>query len=376
MRTTPITLPHLAALTSLRGIAALCVVLHHFCVFLFPEIYRLLPSHFLTKSYLWVDLFFILSGFVMTHVYQQRFSSGYHKVEFKRFLLARFARIYPLHFFMLLVFIVFQLLYLYVLANSPDPELVRAGSAGDKRTWLTLLSNFLLLQTFHSNTYWNEPAWSISAEWWVYLLIPWLIALLGKACIKRLLIVFPLALVALGLMEWRYGDLGLFYAGWPMLVRCLVEATMGIALYRFYQRGWFGNFPDWAPTAAFVAILLSLALPVPHIISVMLFLLLVPVSAVIRDGDQHWLANKLLVHLGVISYSIYMMHWLVKQAITEPVFWVTGQPVTALLSLPQQGIVVVLALIAVLLISHASYHLVERPWRRRLVTGKFDHSVG
>src|SRR5258705_5569923 len=80
------------ALTGLRGVAAFWVVLFHM------EWGSSIPI--IEKGYLGVDVFFILSGFVLMHVY-----AGFETTDFDyvRFIKARIARIYPLHIFALLL---------------------------------------------------------------------------------------------------------------------------------------------------------------------------------------------------------------------------------------------------------------------------------
>lgn len=76
-------------LDGMRGIAALCVMLYHFSEFLTPG------STVLPKAYLAVDMFFILSGFVIAHAYDARLSEG--KLTLRKYALARFIRLYPLY---------------------------------------------------------------------------------------------------------------------------------------------------------------------------------------------------------------------------------------------------------------------------------------
>jgi peptidoglycan/LPS O-acetylase OafA/YrhL len=95
----------LPSLTSLRGIAALWVVLYHYCgtAQYFPNLDITPHSYLISKGYLAVDMFFMLSGLVMTHVYYRSQSIGRH---YRGFLAARVARLYPLHIFILLLFVV------------------------------------------------------------------------------------------------------------------------------------------------------------------------------------------------------------------------------------------------------------------------------
>ena len=63
----------LASLTPLRGIAALWVVIFHFCWY-FPAVHPERYTGAVYKGYLAVDMFFVLSGFVITHVYKEGFA--------------------------------------------------------------------------------------------------------------------------------------------------------------------------------------------------------------------------------------------------------------------------------------------------------------
>src|SRR5277367_5726076 len=81
----------ISSLDGLRGIAAMTVVAFHFNVFFLPQ--ARLP--FLNRAYLSVDLFFLLSGFVMAHVYGRDLAFNW-QIYWQRFAVARFARIYPL----------------------------------------------------------------------------------------------------------------------------------------------------------------------------------------------------------------------------------------------------------------------------------------
>src|SRR3546814_8137818 len=89
------------ALTSLRGIAALLVVVYHFSGGFLPNLDPGRYSDFVPKGYLWVDLFFVLSGFIITHAYGDAFAERARWGSIRAFLFARMARIYPLHLFVL-----------------------------------------------------------------------------------------------------------------------------------------------------------------------------------------------------------------------------------------------------------------------------------
>jgi hypothetical protein len=83
---------HLASLTPLRGIAALWVVLFHYC-WHFPAVHSDRYTGAVNKGYLAVDLFFMLSGFVISHVYHRVFARQVTGRHYRDFLKARVARI-------------------------------------------------------------------------------------------------------------------------------------------------------------------------------------------------------------------------------------------------------------------------------------------
>src|SRR3712207_4540408 len=92
---------YLTTLTPLRGIAALIVVIFHCNIMVNP----FLPAgytHLIDNGWLWVDFFFILSGFILSYVYGESFEKGFSGSAYKKYLKARVARVYPLHLFTLL----------------------------------------------------------------------------------------------------------------------------------------------------------------------------------------------------------------------------------------------------------------------------------
>ena len=88
---------HLPTLTPLRGIAALMIVLFHFTGPVLPNLDPTAHTMVVANGYLAVDLFFLISGFVICHVYQQRFARSVSMAKFLGFVRARFARLYPMH---------------------------------------------------------------------------------------------------------------------------------------------------------------------------------------------------------------------------------------------------------------------------------------
>lgn len=361
----------LLALTSLRGIAALFVLSHHFLFALLDKLPRIIPSHLFYKSYLWVDLFFLLSGFVLAYVYQTRFESAVEKTNYRRFMWARFARVYPLHLIMLVLFVVFEAVKWWLVTNhSAGAEHLSVPFSGTYSVF-TLITNLLLLQTFHWEAYWNQPGWSISAEWLTYFTVPWLIFRFHRANSAVMLISVIAALAILSGVEGYFGNLGCDYAGWPMLLRCLGECVMGVVAFQCYRHNYWARFAaaKWALLALGFNLFL-LALPIPGVISVAGFFWLVLCAARVPANSGYWLTWSPLVYLGKISFSIYMFHWLVLDLLRYGSKYFTGHSLPKNLSLLGEFEVFIGATLVVLAIAPLLYHFVETPLRNKLLGTK------
>src|SRR5579859_5492186 len=156
-------------LTPLRGLAALWVVLFHADVILFFRQFGALldrdKTGLFSHGYLWVDFFFLLSGFIIAHVYGAKLSGPFSADAAWRYLAARFARVYPLHLFALLL-----LIPLRVLASVWFPAM-QDGSWDSFLAWRAIPSNLLMTHAMNQHVYlsWNIVSWSIGAEWWSYV---------------------------------------------------------------------------------------------------------------------------------------------------------------------------------------------------------------
>ena len=144
------------ALTGIRAFAALAVLIYHYQFYF-------LTGRISDYGYLGVDLFFILSGFVIAHAHLGEFAS-LHWATILRFYGLRLARIYPVHFVILigLVCTVITAGHFGVAAHLPS-----------QFTANSLWANLLLIHAWGPwPLSWNFPAWSISCEWAAYLLCP------------------------------------------------------------------------------------------------------------------------------------------------------------------------------------------------------------
>ncbi|NEX92308.1 acyltransferase [Caulobacter sp. 17J65-9] len=299
---------YLPSLTAMRGVAAVWVMLFHIDVSLFyRDLGPLIPhawTGLITGGYLWVDFFFILSGFVIAHVYGADFAGGVKLRTAFGYLKARFFRIYPLHLFTLLVLIVFAR---WVAASQPA---LIDGSLESFFSDKALPSNFLLTNAMNQHVYlsWNIVSWSIGAEWWTYFVGIGLLAATGRAWSGALLLIGGYLLLAALVLLLPAGDLDItFDYGF---FRCLFGFAMGVGLHALYRRGWARAW--LASDAAVVAVLLLLAMKFHwgwhDLVAPPLFALLALAGAYNRAGFARLLAARPPQYLGEISYSIYLMH--------------------------------------------------------------------
>ncbi|HEX3984699.1 MAG TPA: acyltransferase, partial [Acidisoma sp.] len=197
-------------LTSIRGFAALWVASLHFQLGMADVGYNLWPglSHY---GFAGVDIFFILSGFVMAAVYR---GLEWHSVG--AFLTRRVFRVYPMH-----VAVTAGMLLLWIDAY------LRFGVHNDAQQLRWLPAFVLLLQPFlYHRLMWNAVSWSISVELVCYLLFPLVIRLVRHAPLVALVPV----ILALGLLEHHLQIYDLYIWGDGAIARGLVGFGLGMAL--------------------------------------------------------------------------------------------------------------------------------------------------
>jgi len=300
---------YLSNLTPLRGIAALWVVVFHFSEII-AKFVSTDRSLLLTKGYLMVDLFFIMSGFIIYHVYHESFISGISVSRFRQFIVARFARVYPLHFVTLLLIIVITVPMFGWDPLFDDPRAIP--------------TNLLLIHSFgiHKSFNWNVPSWSISAEWWAYMVFPLLAVFIYRKGRIALTLLALFALMSyLSIMYWL-PRVNIFEPTLPHrqnldvtfdwgFLRGLAGFICGILIYKVYETGKLVKLFQKDVTAVMVMIACVLCM---HFgwndgLDIILFILLVFVFTV-NNGRLHVLCNNgIAQYLGKISYSIYLMQF-------------------------------------------------------------------
>jgi peptidoglycan/LPS O-acetylase OafA/YrhL len=293
-------------LDSWRGIAALCVVLFHFEA---VNDIRALP--FVRNSYLFVDFFFVLSGFVIAHAYGDRLRSP---LEAGQFIVRRFGRVWPLHIAVLGAFVALEALK-FTLASQAHVATTTAAFAPEGSTppaGLPLQALLLQGTGLADKLTWNTPSWSISAEFWTYIVFALVvtlqtrhrpIAFAGLATTGAILLVS----FAQHGMDATY-DLG--------LPRCIFGFFIGCLVYWARQRRPAARLPNperneliaVAAIVAFVSISgrTSLSFAAPLIFAAVVYIFSFEAGPVSR-----LLTWRPFQNLGRWSYSIYMVQALI-----------------------------------------------------------------
>ncbi|MGR5151008.1 acyltransferase family protein [Photobacterium swingsii] len=375
----------LPLLTAIRGFAAFFVALFHARLVLFPqwkeEIAR--TSQLLENSYLWVDIFFILSGFVMMHVYRGSFQQGCTMAKWRHFMWLRFSRIYPLFLTTLLLLLGWETTkHIYGIGFYGGELLNSWGLAGIPafqgpfNTSDTLFANLFLLQSLTNQSLsWNFPGWSLSVEWLCYMLFPIILALLSFNAKRSSWLPFLVFLLLYGLISTT-GTIDLT-SGIPAFLRGLCGFSLGawLCLIRIPQnmKHLISNDIVLFTLAISLVVLLHHQLETGQILSVyLLFALLVFCGANHTQNTSLFMRlfdNKLTQYLGDISYSVYLWHSVllligvevIHQIAPDFTSWWYQQ-----YSIGAFTLALALYTAVLLAISTASYHLLEKPALRQL----------
>jgi peptidoglycan/LPS O-acetylase OafA/YrhL len=355
------------SLTGLRGIAALYVLLFHYFPLAATSNFSNPLKRVLDHGYLAVDIFFVLSGFVMAMNYGRSFAAGWSWSAYLRFLGRRIARIYPL----------------YLVATITGFVFVTAGWLNYTHAFpraTAVMVNLLMIQAWGFVGSFDSPAWSISAEWAAYLVFPallmptmfrrsqwgWLGALICAA-VLALLCVLPPSLVADYDARTPLNFNGYWHA-FPV-VRCIPGFTLGILAFRVAGSSVGRRLAAsrWVAPALCLTELVLLGLPKTDLCIVLLVPLLVVALASEVSVPGRLLASAPIERLGKLSFSIYLVHKLLLGL--ESGIYARAHAA----GLPHAQTLAAAACIALTFpLALAAYRIIEVPGRRALRT-VFEH---
>jgi peptidoglycan/LPS O-acetylase OafA/YrhL len=367
------------ALTGLRIVASVWVVLFHFrpmVADVSPDLRRNLEP-VLNCGAQGVDLFFILSGFVLTYNYLDRMGPSWSLRGTVHFLWLRLARVWPVYLVTLHLAAAWVIFTLHA-GHTPSPDLGRLTAISYVRQVLLVQ---LWFQPFFDLSSWDGPAWSISAEWLAYLLFGLLVLVIFRiqhATRARglMLLAFAASLPPVVLLL----SSGVFYTPWSWLPRIVTQFAAGAlacaAVRRLRPTDLGRRIAGYLSLLLVVAIVGILYLLKAHPITGvydsagvvdLLFVPLVITLAIGVGSLPRLLSTRLMVYGGEISFCLYMVHELVHTSWTWGVVnfhlqpWQTDNPWRWNIF----GLLAIAVVLSILL-----YHSVEEParrWMRRMV---------
>jgi peptidoglycan/LPS O-acetylase OafA/YrhL len=340
------------SLTGVRGVAALIIVIYHYGKFRLDHVSDVWH---VPHGYLPVDLFFMLSGFVIGYVYRDNLhpeSSSSYRI----FLIKRFARLYP-------AYIVISAFYVLKIALGLTGEETFARFG-----WFDAVGNLLLLTGWGLNIYpLIGVSWASSAELGSYFAAPVLMKYTLEKDVRWWIacVVFSLAGIYL-ISNSGQGSSGpldvVARNSFLPLCRAIIGFALGLATLRFAP-----CLDRLSAIAQDILVIATLALMVGFAVftaeDLPIYLLFIPFVALLsRDGRvaQALFGNRLVYHLGIISYSIYLFHPLFL-TFAERSSRHFGSTMTAYV------LCTLACFAAIWLLSYLSYRFVEMPGRQLVI---------
>ena len=345
------------SLTGLRGVAAMLVMAGHFTEGVVPSGPL---GNILNNSYLAVYLFFILSGFVLAMVYLDGDSETSGRMRFGRFLGHRLARIYPLYAMTTLVS--------FALARMSVPIYGDPAASAP-----ALASNLLMTQSWGwPSDSLNGPGWSISTEWAANLLFPAFVLTVIRPSwwvSAILVLIFVAALV------WSehasptefWGTPIILHQGWlripQTITACPVEFALGMYCWRIWKSG-HGESILKTEAVSLMAVLglgICMVTKISDLWFVGLSCLLVISLAYGTSSAARALASPVVHRLGLLSFSIYMIHAPMISLVPGVLTLLNG------VHIPHaRSMAMLLVMMTTVGLAQLSYMFIEQPSRRLL----------
>jgi peptidoglycan/LPS O-acetylase OafA/YrhL len=348
-------------LESLRGLAALLVVFFHI-----PKWTSFLSVGIINNGYLMVQLFFVLSGFVIFNAYGNNIKSTR---DLARFQFLRFGRLYPVHILFVLVFFLIEIAK--YIAQTKIGTVIPNSQPFRENNFTALIQHIFLVQaigpTGNHDTF-NVPSWSISVEFYTYFIFGCVVLLPGKGSRHFIFLVIAIASVVLLASSATFGfedilnGLGGFFIGCLTAVfvkNTTLKVSRVASLILFFTIIAFLQFKTSKTYDVAIYFLTA------GLIGTLVLQKNGLLNSVLRLGIFTW--------LGAISYSLYMAHsaveWIANQFFrvvlkVPEVIAVTGR------SIPQlSGVSALLGVLFIVILSFVVsfmvYKYVEKPWRAR-----------
>lgn len=308
--------PYFGALDGFRGLLAIFVAIYH--TYWFSHINS---SAFFDHGPVIIDLFFVFSGFLLFTLYRDRLQT---RADGVKFIKKRFARLYPLHLFILCLFILFAsvriVLHAFGFADL-DPGEVMPFQPGAPESVTSIFSHLTLTHAMgvHDYNTFNVPSWTISVEFFAYFTLA---GLLICASPKK---TWHFALIALGVAA-IYSVLSTLKPNMNItydygFLRCLGGFYTGVVVAHAYEAlkasGWVDRLSYYLASLIEISVVLASTLFVIYCPGKLQFLVapVLFIFVLVFAFDKGVVSKFMMLgpfrYLAKISYSVYMMHMLI-----------------------------------------------------------------
>ena len=328
-------------LESIRGISALMVLLFHLKE---TSNSLIIQNFFVLNGEIFVDFFFVLSGFVITYNYSSRIHTFMDLLKFK---FKRFLRLYPLHFLTLIIFALIEVAKYFLTTKMsifPSSEPFSINNIN------TFVHNIFLTHAFLPLNSFNIPSWSISVEFYTYFLFSIIILLIKNKNIC--LFVFIGVSIFSFLYIFNNGGITAM-ENEDGFIRCCFSFFLGATIFSLKDfikiKPGLTNF-----LILFFLILLTIAFLINNnFIGILIFSIIILISV---NEENNFFARILcfgpLLYLGSISYGIYMIHFFV--------IWAEVQVSKFILKIDPDGFtIIILTIFFTILLAHISKNYLE-----------------
>ncbi len=324
------------SLTGIRGIAALYVAIYH-SVHISNYAGGSVSQIFLNNGYLSVDLFFILSGYVIALCYHKNFEGDFTKNTYYQFMRKRFARIYPMYFIVLC--------FGFVAINHLDGK-------------LNFLTSLVLIAALFNNGFVVDHLWSLNTEWVAYIVFPIFIKVVyARQALSWSLL---LTIMAMSGVIWaiHLDPGGTIQTGSPLL-RCFSAYMLGVVACKLTQQ-WPGFVSLTKRYSLLLASAILSLLCFPRTEAIVIFLSFLLIVAISTDTDAvgQFMASKPIYFLGTISYSLYLIHPFFVHILKSSYAYITSESWVFVGNC--------IYLILTVLLSYLTYTYIEKPAQRLL----------
>ncbi|MCW8884413.1 MAG: acyltransferase [Motiliproteus sp.] len=344
------------SLTGLRFIAAFYVFLFHIHI-RYPLSDNFFVKNILDQGAVGMSLFFILSGFILSYRYSNE------GIDTRKYLLNRFARIYPIYVFAAIVTLP------WIGVSISAENIVEQIS----RIVLLVFSNVFLIQAWFPQffNYWNDGAsWSISVEAFFYILFPLMMPVLK--CFSNRSLILMLAFLLLfsslpGFVAELYSDsVSRIYYSLP--IYRLSEFVIGICIFFASKNIRFTGSAFLSIQFVILIVFFSylgffgatLPLYIGHNWIVVPVISLLIVSLYKNKGGDGFLSGRTMVWLGKISYCFYSLQALVILLLIDK----RDQLISVIPALNNSFLLFSFLLLLLIFLSALAYYFVEEPCRK------------